>query len=237
MLENKTVLVSGATSGIGKACALALAKQGAQLILLASCAKKLAKTGEEISQYNCPEPLLCPFNLLHATAEHYLQLTEELTAKYDHLDGLIHCAGKLDKLTPLEYTSMLQWQSLIQINLNSRFLLTQACLPLLRSARKSQLLFVLSQKARQAGQAHWGPYQVSDHGTRALFEILAEELENTPVNVNAIELPPCDTPLRRRVYPFEDQSQLSQPHDFDCMWTQLFQDEATPQHGLVISHA
>ncbi len=74
---------------------------------------------------------------------------------------------------------------LIQINLTAPFILTQACLPLLRRSQDASILFTSDRVGRQ-GKAYWGAYGVSKFGLEGLMQTLAEELENSPIRVNSI---------------------------------------------------
>lgn len=229
MLKGKTILITGASSGIGKAASIALARKGAEIILLASNEKALEECHDEIAALGQEKPLICTFDLINATIKEYQALEAVLDDKIEQLDGLIHAAGQLQSLTPLAYTSMLQWHQVIQLNLNARFALTKVCLPYLQKSDRGRLLFLLSEMAKKKGQAHWGAYQVSEQATRSLFEIFSDELDKSSICVNALEIPPCDTRLRRKAYPFEDREHLIQPDDLADAFYQCFNDEL--KHG------
>ncbi len=232
MLSHKTLLVTGATSGIGKALALSLAKANAKVILLGSREKALEETYDDIVALGKQTPMICTFNLREATVKDYENLSEVLKDKVQSLDGLIHCAGLLKALSPLEYTSLLDWHQVIQINLNAKFALTKVCLPFLKEAQRSHLIFLTSDAAFSAGKAHWGAYQVAEKGTLTMFEIYAQELKHTPIQVNMLKAPPTETKLRARAYPFEDKSSLIKPHDLENAWLRFF-DESTC-HGDIL---
>lgn len=233
MLTDKTLLITGATGGIGKSVARFCAQANATIILLASNEKALEQVHDELCRLSKHEPLICTFNLESATAENYHDLKESIATKVGKLDGIVHCAGKLLSLSPLEHTSLSQWHRLIQINLNARFALTQTLLPLLRQSESAHLLFVLSNRAFMPGQAYWSTYQITEKATLALLEMWTEELTGTPVKVNGVRLKDCQTKLRRDAYPFEENPNLHDPSKLDPYWQMCF--DKNIQHGDIIT--
>lgn len=232
MLSNKTILITGASHGIGKAAALFCAKQDATVILLASNERALEQCYDDIVALNKQTPLICTFNLESAVADDYLHLKKTLEEKNVTLDTLIHCAGQLRALSPIEHTPLQQWHRLMQINTNARFSLTQTLLPLLKKSSSANIVFTLSDKAFSDGQANWGAYQVTERANAALFEILKEELEQSHIKVNAVHAPDCNTKLRKQAYPFEENPHLVEPSALDCLWQSCF--DKTMSHGEVI---
>ena len=230
--HDQTFLVSGASSGLGKALALLLAQNNARVIILSSNEKALEQTYDEIIKLKKRTPLICSFNLATATAKEYEHLSKQLENEIGLLDGLIHCAGRLKALTPLEHTSMTQWHGLIQLNLNARFALTQTCLPFLKKSPHPTLAFLFSDRAITKGQAHWGAYQVAEHASNTLFEIYVDENEQSSLRVVALKAPPCDTKLYRKAYPFVEPESLWQPEDLNEAWLKLL--GRTTQHGTLI---
>lgn len=232
MLTNKTILITGASHGIGKAAALFCTRENANVILLASNERALEQCYDEIIALNKQTPLICTFNLESAIADDYVNLKKTLEEKNLSLDAIIHCAGQLKSLCPIEHTPLQQWHRLMQINTNARFALTQTLLPLLKQSPNANLIFTLSDKAFEKGQANWSTYQVTEKANIALFEILKEELENTSIKVNAIHAPACNTKLRKQAYPFEENPNLVEPSALDCLWQSCFDE--TMSHGEII---
>lgn len=215
-------LITGASSGIGLNLAEYLASQGINLILLGKNQKRLLDAKEQVLMQSQVEVILCPFNLANAQADDYLVLEQQLSQTICQLDGLVHCAGIINQLTPLENMSMLQWQQTIQVNLNARFLLTKHCLNLLRKSSSSKLLFIQSELANLKGQANWGAYQVAETATKTLVEILHHELSHTNITIDSTQLPPIATKLRKKIYPFEEESKLLSLDELSRQWSTLF---------------
>ena len=167
MLSNQTLLITGASHGIGKAAALFCASQNAKVILLGSNEKALEQCYDKIMSFKKQTPLICTFNLESAVAADYETLKSTLEEQGEHLDGLIHCAGQLKSLRPIEHTSLKQWHQLMQVNTNARFALTHTLLPLLQKSKKAHLIFTLSNKAFTPGEAYWSTYQVTEKANLA----------------------------------------------------------------------
>lgn len=202
-LRNKTILVTGASKGIGRAVAKAYANEGATVILLARSIKDLEAVYDEIDSGGYPKPAIYPFNLATATPDDYQDLVQSIQENFGKLDGLLHNAAMLGSLTPIEHYPIEQWYQVMQVNLNSVFLLSKACLPLLKRAEYASIIFTLANEGLR-GKAYWGAYGVSKFGIQGLMQILADELEeNTNIRVNSINPRVVETALRRSAYPAE----------------------------------
>ncbi len=234
-LTNKIVLITGASRGIGRALALALAAQGATCILLARTVKDLESVYDQIVANGDPKPVLCPFNLCSATPEDYDDLRRNIAKQYGHLDGLIHNAGILGALTPLEYYNLQTWYQVLQLNLNSVFLLTQACLSLLKQAEHGSIIFTSSKHAVEP-KANWGAYGVAAAGCNAFMHMLASECENiTRIRVNAVQLDKVKTALRAAAYPAEADSNLYLPEDIVEQYIYLLSDASRHVHSKILT--
>lgn len=222
-LQHKTLLITGATQGIGRAVALACAREGADIIALARNKKRLLELDDEIREISGKSANLCQFDLALAGADDYQRLLDALTEQYQQLDGLIHCAAIFQGLTPIEHYAADKYFSTMQANCHARYLLTLCCLPLLRQSPHADVIFTVSKQANQA-QAYWGAYAMADAACKALYELWAQEWANTTVTPHLLQPPLCDTGLMRRAYPFYE-GELAQPDsvvgDFlDCLTTQ-----------------
>lgn len=186
LLAERVILVTGAGDGIGKAVSLACAAHGATVILLGRTVHKLESVYDDIVTAGGPKPAIYPMDLEGAVPEDHWQLAQRVDAELGRLDGLLHNAGLLGTLTPLEHYDTLEWLRVMQVNVNAPFLLSQACLPLLKRAPDASLLFTSSGVGRR-GRAYWGAYSASKFAVEGMMQVLADELdENTRVRVNSI---------------------------------------------------
>jgi NAD(P)-dependent dehydrogenase (short-subunit alcohol dehydrogenase family) len=213
LLKNRTILVTGAANGIGRALVSAVAARGASTILLDKDVHGLEQAYDEIVAEGHPEPALYPLDLQGATADDYATLATTLEKEYSGLDGLVHNAAQLGALVPLANFENEMWFQTLQVNLNAPYLLTMACLGLMNMSADASIIFSSDTTGRQ-GKAYWGAYGVSKAGLEGFMQILADELEaNTPIRVNSIDPGPVRTGLRRLAYPGEDAATLNAPED------------------------
>lgn len=211
--KDRTILVTGAGDGIGKAAALALAKHGATVILLGRTQEKLEAVYDEIVAMGAPQPALAPVNLEVARPADYEELAGMLGDAFGHLDGILHNASVLGEITPIDQYGYSTWESVMQVNINAAFFLTRALLPLLKDSADASVLFTTSSVGRK-GRAFWGAYAVSKFATEGLMQVLADELENVaPIRVNCINPGATATKMRAMAYPAEDPRTLKTPND------------------------
>lgn len=198
-LAGRTVLVTGATGGLGRASALAAARAGACVVLLGRKVPALEKIYDEIVALGAPQPAIYPMNLEGATPRDYDELAAAIERECGALHGVVHAAAHFAGLTPATELAPDEWLRGLQVNLSAPFLLTQALLPLLRTSEDAAVVFVLDDEAR-VGKAFWGGYGVAKHGLRGLASILHQETENSPVRVHTLLPGPMRTALRRMAY-------------------------------------
>jgi NAD(P)-dependent dehydrogenase (short-subunit alcohol dehydrogenase family) len=234
-LKDKIILVSGAGDGIGAAVSRAYAAHGATVILLGRTQKKLEKVYDLIEDAGHPQPAIFPMDLLEAKPSAYRQLAETIEREFGHLDGLLHNAAILGTLTPIEHYDLRLWSQVIQVNLNAPFLLSRACLPLLKQSSAASILFTTAAVGIR-GQAYWGAYAVTKAANENLMQILAEELEaNTHIRVNSIDPGPVRTRMHSLAYPGDDPNKLPAPDDITDVYVYLMSnacDGVTGEHFL-----
>lgn len=211
LLNGRVILVTGAGDGIGRAAARSFAAHGATVILLGRTIRKLEAVYDEIEQAGHPLPAIYPMNLEGAAPKDYEDLAGVLEKEFGRLDGLLHNAAFLGTLTPLAQYDVETWFKVMQVNLNAPFLLTRACMPLLKRSADASVVFTSDSVGRR-GKAYWGAYGVSKFGIEGMMQILADELENTgSIRVNSIDPGPVRTLLRNRAYPAENPASLTAP--------------------------
>ncbi len=208
-LAGRVILVTGATGGIGRAVACALARHGATVLAHGRRARALEELYSELAALG-PEPAVAQLDFERAQGPEYQALLETIEERYGKLDGLLHNAGLLGDRSPIEYYDIGLWQRVLHVNLTAPFILTRCLLPLLRASADASVLFTTS-GVGNVGRAHWGAYAVSKFGTEGLAQVLAEELDNTPIRVNAINPGATRTNMRARAYPAEDPATLPAP--------------------------
>jgi NAD(P)-dependent dehydrogenase (short-subunit alcohol dehydrogenase family) len=205
----RVILVTGATRGIGRAVATDLVKHGATVILHGRNAGALEKLYNELRELG-PEPAVAQLDLERAQGDEYQYLTEQLTARYGRLDGLLHNAALLGDVSPIDHYDIGLWQRVMHVNVNAAFILTRCLLPLLRESSDASIVFTTSGVGNR-GRAYWGAYAVSKFAIEGLSQVLADELERTNIRVNCINPGRTRTNMRARAYPAEDPQTLRPP--------------------------
>jgi NAD(P)-dependent dehydrogenase (short-subunit alcohol dehydrogenase family) len=229
LLQDRVILVTGAGAGIGRAAALTFAAHGATVVLLGRTTAKLEEVYDEIEAAGHPLAAICPLNLEGASPKDYQDLAQRLEDEFGKLDGLLHNASILGSLTPIELYDINLWYRVMQINLNAPFMLTQACLPILKKAPEAAVIFTSSSVGR-VGRAYWGAYSVAKAGNENLMQILAQELQaNTRVRVNSLNPGKVRTRMRAQAYPGEDPNTLVWPQDIMSAYLYLIGPDS---HGL-----
>jgi NAD(P)-dependent dehydrogenase (short-subunit alcohol dehydrogenase family) len=231
LLTNKTILVTGAGEGIGRAAALAYAAHGATVILLGRTESKLEQVYDEIEAAGGPKPALVALDLASAEEENITTLAEGLAGEFPHLDGLLHNAGILGERRPIESAGYKAWLEVMQVNVNAQFLLTRHLLPLLQAAPAASIVFTSSGVGRK-GRAYWGAYAVSKFATEGFMQVLADELENTSnVRVNSLNPGATNTAMRRSAYPGERPTDNPAPEDIMATYLYLMGDDSRGVSG------
>ncbi len=233
MLNNKVILITGATSGIGRELAITCAKHQATVIVLGKNKKKLEKLYDEIMNLgSVPEPLLLPFNLAGANPQDYQDLALEIAKSFNRLDGLVHNAATLGTKTELIHYDILKWYETLQVNLNAPFLMTQALLPVLKLSKQASIIFTTANEGMH-GQPYQGAYGVSKAGINNFMQILASELEShTTIRVNSINPNKVYSGIYNQNFPATDPSTLPSIQDIMPLYIKLLGDFTAKYHGL-----
>jgi NAD(P)-dependent dehydrogenase (short-subunit alcohol dehydrogenase family) len=234
MLRDRTLMVTGAGDGIGRALAIACARLGATVILVGRTLAKLEAVYDAIEAAGGPQPALIPLNLLTAGRNDYTQVCDIIDREFGRLDGLIHCAAQLGELTQIESYPLETFESTLKINVTAGFALTQALLPLIRRSRHGRIIFTTSTVGRQ-GRAHWGAYAVSKFAVEGLMQTLADEFEHIPnVRVFAVNPGATRTNMRALAFPAEDPAKVTAVEAILPAFLHLLSDAGAALHGQSI---
>ncbi len=206
--DNKRIaLVTGASRGIGRAAAIALARAGCHVILSARTTAGLEEVDDEITAAGGTASIL-KLNLLHGDKIDTLGPT--LYARWQKLDVLVAAAGILGRLGPLGHLPTEEWDQVLSINLTANWRLIRTLDPLLRRSDAGRAVFLTS-GATQNIRAYWGPYAISKTGLEALVKTYAEELRTTSAKVNLLNPGPTRTRMRAQAFPGEEPGTLKAP--------------------------
>lgn len=205
-------VITGASGGIGEAVALALAREGARLLLSGRSAEKLDLVAERARDLS---PSVETFAADLADDEHVQQLAARAVGAFGGVDLLIHSLG-LFVGGPLETSPVEDLDRQYRVNTRSPYLLTQALLPSLL-ARQGQVVFVNSGAGINPARGQWGAYAASKHALRAIADSLRDEVNKRGVRVISVYPGRTATPMQEEVHRFEarpyDPERFLQPRD------------------------
>ena len=212
----RIALVTGASRGIGRAAALALAKSGAHVVALARTQGGLEELDDEIRALRPDEPeatTLVPMDLRDVAAID--RLGEALNRRWGRLDALVGNAGVLGLLTPLHQLDPKTWDDVMAVNVTANWRLIRSVDPLLRRSNAGRVAFITSGAASRTDlRAYWGPYATSKAALDALARTYAAETVNTSnIRVMLINPGPLRTRMRATAMPGEDPSTLRAPEE------------------------
>ena len=230
-LKERVVLVTGAHGGLGAEAAKACAQAGATVVLLGRKVPKLGRVYDAIKAIG-PEPALYPMDLAGADPADFEALADTIGRELGRLDGVLHCAADFAGLTPLENTPPEQFARQVQVNLNARWFLTQACLPLLRKSPDAAVVFALDDPARVL-RPYWGAYGLTQLAGEGLVRMLHAETDTTTVRVSGLRPGPMKTPLRSRAFVDEAMLRVPGPEAYAAACVLLLSAEGAAHRGSV----
>jgi NAD(P)-dependent dehydrogenase (short-subunit alcohol dehydrogenase family) len=234
LLAGRVILVTGASSGLGRAASLAFAHHGATVALLARDEAKLEAVYDEILAAGGPEPAMFPYDLAAADDRSLEMLAGTLAQQLKRLDGLLHSAHQFYSLTPLELQTMEQWQALMRVNLIAPFALTRACLPLLKQAPDASVIFTGETHGHQPS-AYWGGYAVAKSGLETLTRIWSAELDaGENLRINTLIPGQVATTLRSRTHPGLAPETLPSVNDLMPWYLHLMGADSRTVRGQIV---
>ncbi|MDT7690266.1 MAG: 3-oxoacyl-[acyl-carrier protein] reductase [Acidobacteriota bacterium] len=193
--EGKVALLTGAASGIGRACAVELARGGADIALVDVAAETQLAQAENLLKGTGGRVLSFRADVAeHARAA---QVVEETAARLGRLDILVNAAGVTSDAPLWEMTEE-QWRRVLDVNLKGAFSYTQAAARHFRQRRAGKVVNVASIEAMR-GRFGLANYAASKAGLVALTRSTATELGRYGVNVNAVAPGFIRTPLIERL--------------------------------------
>lgn len=228
-LTGRIALITGASRGIGRAAALALAGAGAHVICVARTVGALEELDDEIGKAGGTATLV-PFNLKDAAAID--RLGGQIFERWQKLDAFFGNAGSLGVLTPLAHLEPKAFQELMDINITANWRLIRSLDPLLRLSDAGRALFVSSGAARKH-RPFWGGYAMSKAALESMALTYAAECESTNTRVNVLNPGPMRTLMRAKAMPGEDPSTLPRPEQLAPLVVELL-SPACRRSGEVI---
>jgi NAD(P)-dependent dehydrogenase (short-subunit alcohol dehydrogenase family) len=229
-LKDRLALVTGASRGIGRAIARALARDGAHVIVTARTVGGLEELDDEIRADGGNATLLA-LDLRNGIKID--QLGPTIYQRWGKLDMLVGNAGILGPLSPLHHVSEDAWNAVIETNLSANWRLIRTLDPLLKRSEAGRAVFITS-GAASGKQAYWGPYAVSKAGLEALVKTYAQEVADSPVRVNLADPGTVRTQLRAKAYPGEDPDTVPAPEDVVPMFLDLLSPDYA-HNGRVVT--
>ncbi|WP_273886768.1 SDR family NAD(P)-dependent oxidoreductase [Rubrobacter naiadicus] len=225
MLEGKVAIVTGASRGLGRALALAFAREGASLVLNSRGEEGLRTVAEEAGRFGTGvESVAADVS----TAEGARRLVDAAIGRFGRIDVLVNNAGILGPRVRIEDYPEEEWRRVLDVNLTGPFLLCKAAIPHLSEG--ASIINVVSGVSIE-GRPEWGAYSVSKFGLEGLTQILAGELADRGVRVNSVDPGGMRTEMRAAAYPEEDPMTLITPEENTAVFLYLASEESAGTTG------
>jgi NAD(P)-dependent dehydrogenase (short-subunit alcohol dehydrogenase family) len=226
-LAGKVALVTGSSRGIGRAVALAYAREGAKVFLAARNEAELERAASEIRAAGADAAFAAVDLARDGAAE---RLVREVERRYGALDVLVNNAGILGPRATIASYPIDAWEEVIQINVTAVFTLTQAALRLMMARRLGSIINISSGVGR-VGKARWGAYAAAKFAIEGFTQVLAEELKEWNIRANAVNPGGTRTAMRAEAYPDEDPATLPAPEEITPVFVYLASDESAKVTG------
>jgi len=217
-LSGRIALVTGATRGIGRASALALASAGAHVIATARTQGALEELDDAILAATGQHATLVPLDLVNG--EGLDQLGLAIHQRHARLDILVHSGAMLGGLWPVSHMDPQQWDRVVSVNLTSAYRLIRSMEPLLRQSEAGRAIFLTSGVAVRP-RAFWGAYAATKAGLEALVRCWADEIEHTKVRAVILDPSAMRTRMRAEAFPGEDPETLPDPSQIGPLVVEL----------------
>ncbi|TXM70307.1 SDR family NAD(P)-dependent oxidoreductase [Methylobacterium sp. WL120] len=208
-LDGRVAVVTGASRGIGRAAALALAEAGAHVIAVARTQGALEELDDAIRRVGSSATLV-PLDL--TDYDGIDRLGAAINDRWKRLDIVVGNAGILGNLMPIGHITPKVWGQVMDVNVTANWRLIRSLDPLLRMSDAGRAIFVTSGAASKC-KAYWGPYSVSKAALEALVRTYAAENATTAVKAMLLNPGPLRTDMRRAAMPGEDPETLRTPED------------------------
>ncbi|MUP45763.1 SDR family oxidoreductase [Gramella sp. BOM4] len=191
-IKGKTVIITGASSGIGEATALKLAQEGANVVLTARRKERLEKLKSKIDELKAGKALIIPGDVTNK--DDFSKLVEQTKKEFDRIDGLVNNAG----LMPLSYVKNLhteEWDKMVDVNLKGVLNGVAAVLPTMMDQKSGNIINISSSAGRKIYPGG-AVYCATKAAVKMFSEGLRQELApNFNINVTSIEPGFVDTEL------------------------------------------
>ena len=220
MLGGKVALITGASQGLGRALALAYAKEGARVVINARSEESIRPVAGEVEASDAEVLALAADVSKRADVE---RLVDAAVERFDRIDVLVNNAGVLGPRVAIAEYPEDEWRRVIDANLTGPFLVSKAVVP--HMPEGGSILNVVSGVSVE-GRPEWGAYSVSKFGVEGLTQILASELEERGIRVNAVDPGGMRTGMRAAAYPEEDPMTRITPEENTGVFLYLASDES-----------
>lgn len=233
-LTDRLILVTGASRGIGAETAIAAAKAGAHVILLARTIGGLEEIDDRIRSETGNNATLMPLDL--GKGDDLDKLGPSIADRFGRLDGFLANAGMLGTLGSLANASAKEWQRVFDVNCHANFRLIRTLDPLLRASEKGGRAVFLTSGMAHLCFAYWGMYASSKAALEAMVNTYAAEVASTDMKVNLLSPGLVDTKLLNKAYPggYQGELPVQKPQDVAPLILPYLADECDA-HGERIS--
>jgi NAD(P)-dependent dehydrogenase (short-subunit alcohol dehydrogenase family) len=230
-LAGRVAVITGASRGLGRAAARAIAAEGAHVVLLARTVGGLEEADDEIRSAGGSATLV-PIDL--AELDRIDALGPQLLERFGRADILVGNAGLLGTLGPLTHHDSALWERVMRVNVSANWRLIRTLEPLLRRSDAGRALFVTSGAATNI-IAYFGAYATSKAALDAMVRSWAAELVDTTVRVNLLSPGPLRTAMRAEAFPGEDPAALRPPEAIMDLVLELVLPTCTRHGELVLA--
>ena len=209
-MQNKVVMITGASRGLGKALTLAFAEAGAKLAICSRSEEKLIKVKDQAESLGAEVLAVTADMSEKRDVERFVSLAEDCYGKIDVLINNASILGPSPMPLLADYPDE-EFAEVIRVNVGTAFFVTKRVLPGMLVRNEGSIINVTS-AAGHVGYAGWGAYGVSKFAVEGLTQTWADELSATNIRINMIDPGEMDTEMHQMAVPDCDYP-LAKPED------------------------
>jgi len=226
-LQDRIALVVGASRGIGRETALALAKAGAHVVAAARTQGGLEELDDEIFAATGKHATLIPFDIIDGGAID--RLGGALYERFGKLDIWVQAAATMgaEGLTPVSHADPRGFAKIEKVNFTGVYRLIRSLEPLLKASTAARVIHLTTSVASEP-RAFWGPYAATKAGAENLMRCWADEVESMPIRVAIVDPGRMRTGLRAQAFPGEDPLILAHPQEITPLMVDLARGDIEP---------